>query len=100
MKKSKFFYITGTIGVLLGLAIIAIVTLALGWIVSILWNFALVPQGLHIMDMYQGAALLVLAQLLLPTPGKRLLEANKGLNKIGSAVDEVYSYDHKTKGQA
>lgn len=100
MKKSNFFYITGTIGVLLGIAVIAMVTLAIGWVVSMLWNFALVPQGLHIIDMYQGAALVILAQLLLPTPGKRFFEANKGLNKIGSAVDDAYNFDNNTKGQA
>lgn len=46
------------IGMFTGLALLS------GWLVSLLWNYALVPQGAAPMDAWQGLALHLLAQVL------------------------------------
>lgn len=59
--KSKLIYI---VAVILGLALAACVLLFFGLIVSSLWNFSLMPQGLHRMDMCEGTALILLTTIL------------------------------------
>ncbi len=72
------------IGIPIALAVFAALSLFVGYVVAIAWNYTLVPQGLKSITTLQGVGLLLLAEILLPSsPRKGAGTKNylKGLNK-------------------
>lgn len=48
-----------------GIAAAAAIVFLNGWLVSVVWDFALVPQGLHPMTALQGVALAALGKWII-----------------------------------
>lgn len=72
-----------------GIAAAAALIFLNGWIISVVWDFALVPQGLHPMTALQGIALTVLGKWVIG-----------GVDSVSAATNQLKQKTYEQKSRA